>query len=187
MENLIAAAVMISMLVLAVVHCWCLSALCSYRFGLAKGVAWFFPLLLLPLLGPIIFIASTRRFREANRPGRKREAAWLGVVFALFMATIIYIGLAQYRVFNRRASDAAAMGDLRNVRARLHEHIEKTGRAPSRLSDVHFTPSRPEIHVIYKQVGAAGFELTGWHDKGAKEMRASSATDEIVRVQRIRP
>lgn len=187
MENLVAVAVMISMLALAVVHCWCLSILFSHRFGPVKCVAWFFPLILLPLIGPAIFIISTRRFREANRPTRKREAAIFVAVFSLFLSVCIYIGIVQYRQFNRRAADVAALSDLRNARAFLLEYIETSGNAPNALSDINFVPSSPHIHLTYKRVGLSAFELTGWHEKGVRKMRTSSSDKDIEQAPGNKP
>lgn len=186
MEYLIALVVWIVMLAVVFAHCWSVSTLFSYRFGVIKGFAWFF-LLLLPLLGPIIFLAATKRFRELNRPSRKREVIWFLAVFLLFSVCVGYITIEQYNHFSRRSADAEATGDMTRARALLREHIERTGQAPNDLAEIGFIPTKPVIHVFYEKIGDDNFELKAWHDKGEREMRASSADNNIDRIPRNRP
>lgn len=184
MEYLFALIVWIVMLAVVSAHCWSVSALFSYRFGIIKGVVWFFPLVLLPLLGPVIFFVVTARFRELNRPSGKRELIWFISAFLLFSGVVGYITIDQYNHFSRRSADAEATSDMTRARALLREHIEKTGQAPNDLAETGFLPTKPEIHITYKKVGADGFELKAWHDRGEREMKASSTGNEIERVMR---
>ena len=186
MEYLFALFVWILMLAVVFAHCWSLSALFSYRFGLLKGVAWFFPLLL-PLLGPMIFLVATRPFRELNRPSRKREFIWFAAFFLLFSTSVGYIAVLQYNHFSRRSADAEATGEMTRARALILAHIEKTGQAPDELTEAGFAATKPEIHIIYKKVGSDGFELKAWHDRGEREMKASDANNDIERTQRDMP
>jgi len=184
MEYLIALIAWIVMLAVVYAHCWCVSALFSYRFPAIWGIAWFFPLVLLPLLGPIIFLAATRRFRELNRPSRKREIICFIAIFILFSASVGYIAVKQYNHFSRRSADAEATGDMTRARALIWAHIEKTGQLPDDLDEIGFLPTKPVIHVIYKKVGDDSFELKAWHDRGEREMRTSSAGNDIERLPR---
>ena len=182
MEFLMPVAILVAWSALVIAHCWSVSALFAYRFGPLRGIAWILPLVLLPLIGPLIFFFATRRFRELNRPSTKKAIAWFVAVTALFLSIITYIGVVQYRHFNRRAADASVMSDLRNARYLLREHIEKIGQAPDTLSEISFAPSKPGIHIKYKKTGQDNFELTGWHDKGEREMKTSNTTDEVERL-----
>jgi len=187
MEFLMPVAILIFMLALVVAHCWCVSALFSYRFGFLRGIAWLLPLVLLPLIGPLIFYFSTRRFREINRPSRKRVFAYFAAVMTLFLTVVTYISVEQYQHFNRRAADATVMSDLKKIRYLLLERIENSGQAPESLSEISFAPSKPEIHIKYRKIGRDDFELTGWHDKGEREMKASSTSNAIERMPKKNP
>lgn len=174
--------ILVAWLAIVTAHCWSVSALFAYRFGFLRGIAWILPLVLLPLIGPLIFFFTTRRFRELNRPSTRKAVSWFVGVTALFLSIITYIGVDQYRHFNRRAADATVMSDLRNARSLLREQIETTGQAPETLSAINFAPSKPQIHIKYRKIGRDDFELTGWHDKGDREMKTSNTTNEIERL-----
>ncbi len=187
MEFLMPIAILTSTAALVVIHCWSVSALFSYRFGVLRGLGWFFPIVLLPLIGPLIFFFSTRHFRELNRPTRTRAVNCFIAVITLFMAVVMYISIEQFNHFKRRSADADATGDMTRARSIIWEHIEKTGTSPVNLKELEFAPGKPEIHIIYKKDGEDGFELKGWHDKGEREMKMSHKNNEIERMLKNNP
>jgi len=180
-EFLINILVLFSMVFLTAFHCWCVSALFSYRFGPLKGTAWFLAIILVPLLGSLVFYFVSRRHRELNRPSRRREIVWFTVVFGLFSAAITTMGVMQYSAFMHRAADADAMSAVRTVHVQLLSRIEKTGQAPEGLSEIGYVADKPAVHITYKRTGPDTYELTGWHDKGNREMRMTNTSNEIER------
>lgn len=176
--------ILLSMSFVVVLHCWCISTLFSHRFGVLKGAAWFLLVVLLPLLGPLIFVVATSRFRAQNRPARRREFAWFAGVFFLSMTVVAWITINQYITFNRRVADVATMSALKDAKTLLTAHIEKTGRAPDQLAETGFVTPRAAIHITYVRTGADAYVLTGRHEKGACEMRMTGASADVEKSPR---
>jgi len=181
MDNLYLTVLLLGMSALAILHVWCISALFSHRFGLLRSVLWFPLLVLVPLIGPIIFVFSTRRFRDAHRPARKVQLAWFSLAAVVSMVLWGYISIQQYRQFNRARSDVDARYELKSAVARVEEFSETAGRLPATLKEAGYEGPQTAIHVTYRQTGPLKYEMSAWNDKGRTTYRARSGSSEFSR------
>lgn len=186
MHSLTIITVILGMFAVLAFHCWSVSALFSHRFGLLRILLWLLPLLLLPLIGPLIFVFATRRFREERRPSRKVQAAWFAAVFVIFTGISGYVSVQQFREIERGGADAAAQNELRSAVAKVEEFSQKSQRLPGNLKGTGYDGPPAGIHVTYRLTGHTMYEISAWNEKGGNEYRARSGSTEIRRERRVK-
>ena len=181
--NLITATVLISVPALVLLHCWALATLLACRFRFMARLGWG-AAILLPLVGPAVYLMGTRRFRMQEHPTKRRLlACFAGVVAVLTLAAGL-LGVQQYQEFQRRAADAGAYSDIKQARHLVETRISDTGRVPATLAEVGFTPSAAGIHLVFTPRQERGYELSSYHERGGMLYRSSDGLPGIRREPR---
>ncbi len=184
MHEMFIISVLICIFALFLFHCWCVSVLISHRFGLLRSLFWLLPLVLLPLIGPLIFVFATRSFRQDRRPSRKVQAAWFAGVSLLFFIVSGYVSVQNFQEFNRGAADAQARNELQSALKKVEEFSKQSRRLPETLKEASYDGPPATIHVTYRLNGPTAYEMSSWNDKGAAEFHARSGSTEIIRERR---
>jgi hypothetical protein len=163
-------------------QCWAVGDSRWHRFPGRQQWGWLALNLLLPLLGPLLYLVFGRRSRIAPERGTGKWTAYLKGFLALSAVNLFVfagLGFLQMKEFNARAKDANAKSELINARQMLQEYRKNRGNFPDTLDKAGFHPQDGDVTITYRRGSDNSYSMSASHRLGKREYSATAGSVDI--------